>query len=1162
MGIIFLAMVMMFSAPPALAADSGGSVTQAEHQAIVCVRTADGGASLQAQGADGLSWEPLMDVSGTTTGGVLTTQGADQTEIMLVKSDTLTTEEIIAAAKARGDVLSAEPDYIYTPDQEEGQTADTSQIVNTSSTDYSRYQWGLKNTGLFTKGTAGVDIGNTGGLTGSRDTVVAVMDSGIDCTQEELADQMVNLLAYPSLVSSTMCSQYGYNAVEGEWPNDPYDYANLTTHGTHCAGIIAAAANGTGTNGVMKNVSLMAVRIQGKTTINMKESDIVRGFSWLYTAKQAGVNVKVVNASFGSSLLKYATELAIQKDGEAGILTVMASGNSSLDIDKNGSSGQGNPVTSAYKVTVDSMDAQGQASDFSNYGVRSTDVFAPGSDILSTVGGFCAKFNAFTAALDPSRILTYNGFEDKGGTSATEQDVNPLTFCEYDDAAADHCGAELTASSATAFIGDKSISVARPASGNTVTLITKPMKLTPDTSRKLYISGSLHSDNTKKILDYDNLSLDYRKADGSFTGNGTSQDLRSRQASWSTDYAIVPADGSVDFDHFQVRITVHFTDQYAKSIAIDSFGMGYGLEKYAVYSGTSMATPMVAGEAGLLASLYPDENAAQISARITGGTTDDAELANLCKSGGYVNVAKAASDPNPAVQKITTDGQTAVLSGYFFGSPGSVTVGGQKAAITHWSDTEITVTIPAGLTDVQEFVVTDSTGQHGRNDADVGNSMSYTDLPLPTGGEYAAAGTSKAAAVGKDVYLLLTEWGGDMRELWQFDTTTAAWKNMGTAITLKDGETVPMRSMMYVTSFKGNLYVGSVGNFYKYDPGDGKWTSVKLSESICSFGCLVEANGQLLSFGGVNAKGAESADIQSIDLDTGAVSDAGQMPITLMYTQVAFSDGTFMICGGSNRETGNNYKTYMTTDLKHYTEGDTLPGDDGQQMFMSLAVAPTKTGLIMAGMVHQADGVWQDTWNFDKSTGKWTASDKVLSAAKTFNTVGCQANGRFYVWGVSSITDKLTLFRSTDIESPAAGPSVTYQVHGRNYGWDQGWKTDGETAGTTGQALRLEALKAKIVDADGKAVDGLGITYQVHVKNTGWMDWKSDGQIAGTTGQSLRMEAVKIKLTGDKASQYSVSYRVHVQNKGWTDWVKDGAEAGTTGLSLRAEAIEIKLTAK
>ena len=138
-------------------------------------------------------------------------------------------------------------------------------------------------------------------------------------------------------------------------------------------------------------------------------------------------------------------------------------------------------------------------------------------------------------------------------------------------------------------------------------------------------------------------------------------------------------------------------------------------------------------------------------------------------------------------------------------------------------------------------------------------------------------------------------------------------------------------------------------------------------------------------------------------------------------------------------------------------------------------------------------------------------------------------------------------------------PKVTYEVHGRNYGWDQGWVFDGTTAGTTGRALRIEALQAKIVDENGNSIPGLGITYQAHVQNIGWMDWESDGTTAGTTGRGLQMEAIRMKLTGSEADQFTLTYRVHVQNQGWTDWVAADQEAGTTGKALRAEAVEINI---
>lgn len=135
---------------------------------------------------------------------------------------------------------------------------------------------------------------------------------------------------------------------------------------------------------------------------------------------------------------------------------------------------------------------------------------------------------------------------------------------------------------------------------------------------------------------------------------------------------------------------------------------------------------------------------------------------------------------------------------------------------------------------------------------------------------------------------------------------------------------------------------------------------------------------------------------------------------------------------------------------------------------------------------------------------------------------------------------------------------VQYQTHVQSIGW-QDWKSNGQTAGTSGRSLRLESMMIKLGDI--YPMTG-GIQYRTHVQSIGWQGWKSNGQMAGTTGQSLRLEAIEIKLTGPLAQLYDVSYRVHVQSIGWQDWKSNGEMAGTTGRSLRLEAIEIKVTPK
>lgn len=116
------------------------------------------------------------------------------------------------------------------------------------------------------------------------------------------------------------------------------------------------------------------------------------------------------------------------------------------------------------------------------------------------------------------------------------------------------------------------------------------------------------------------------------------------------------------------------------------------------------------------------------------------------------------------------------------------------------------------------------------------------------------------------------------------------------------------------------------------------------------------------------------------------------------------------------------------------------------------------------------------------------------------------------------------------------------QAHVQSLGWLP-WQDWGETAGTTGQSRRLEAVRfAKDTE----------ITAQCHVQSYGDLPSVPAGEICGTTGQSKRMESILLN------APYAIEYRVHVQGKGWLPWAKNGEWCGTKGESRRMEAIEVR----
>lgn len=121
--------------------------------------------------------------------------------------------------------------------------------------------------------------------------------------------------------------------------------------------------------------------------------------------------------------------------------------------------------------------------------------------------------------------------------------------------------------------------------------------------------------------------------------------------------------------------------------------------------------------------------------------------------------------------------------------------------------------------------------------------------------------------------------------------------------------------------------------------------------------------------------------------------------------------------------------------------------------------------------------------------------------------------------------------------------NIGYKSHIEDIGWTE-WKYDGQTAGTTGQSKRLEAIR---IDYDKD------IYAKAHIEDIGWVDYgKIDiNTVIGTTGESKRLECLCLKG--------NFKYRLHLQDTGWTCWTNaDGvATLGSVGQSLRIEAIEI-----
>lgn len=250
---------------------------------------------------------------------------------------------LIAQYQRSGLVEFAEPDYVGA-------------VFNTTPNDPKFLDgtlWGLNTNGA----PQAWDV-----LTSATNIVVAVLDTGVRYTHEDLA---ANMWANPGDGS------HGWNAINNN--NNPSDFG---THGTMVTGVLGGVGNNSkGICGVAWRLQIMAGACFNGSGIG-NVSDVI---TCLEFARTNGA--KIVNASWGfTNSLALSNAMVSLRD--AGIIVVAACGNSATNIDiyptYPASYGLDNIVAVASTSKADGL------SSFSNFGVTNVDLAAPGEQIYTT----------------------------------------------------------------------------------------------------------------------------------------------------------------------------------------------------------------------------------------------------------------------------------------------------------------------------------------------------------------------------------------------------------------------------------------------------------------------------------------------------------------------------------------------------------------------------------------------------------------------------------------------------------------------------------------------------------------------------------------------------------------------------------------------------------
>ena len=263
--------------------------------------------------------------------------------------------EVISELIERDDVIYAGPDY------------EVSALSTMPNDTYVDTQWAINSLSLrqvwdFT--------------TGSNEVLVGILDSGIDGNHPDLADSIV----------TSLCRDFTSGEEEGVAVDEVTD---PNGHGTHVAGIIGAGGNNNlGVVGANWNVGLVSLRVLD----NLGNGNISYVAKAIRYAGENNIPILNISAGWYEHVQEYDVVIDTVISNYSG-LVVCAAGNHGRDNDNDDVENNGYPMYPAsYScdniISVGSINQYDERSVFdrgsSNYGAISVDVYAPGSDILST----------------------------------------------------------------------------------------------------------------------------------------------------------------------------------------------------------------------------------------------------------------------------------------------------------------------------------------------------------------------------------------------------------------------------------------------------------------------------------------------------------------------------------------------------------------------------------------------------------------------------------------------------------------------------------------------------------------------------------------------------------------------------------------------------------